>query len=462
MLMQKKKSDKLKKTRQQFLNYRQLAISPIRRRLLYYANEAIKIAMPSQFVSSSIRVKGSFLYIKNKKIPLGRRVFIIGFGKAASAMAVALEDALGAENITAGVVVSNEKFSRPKKVKVFSATHPLPTAQSVLGAKQILKLKKQYKIDKDDLIIALISGGGSSLVSLPAEGISLAQKISVMKILIHSGANVHEMTVVKKKLSQIKGGKLAQFFYPTPIVSLIVSDVVDNDTSVIASGPFSPDRSTYKEALAILLKRSPYKKNILKIKDFLNKKRKIKEQRNKFNHVKEFILADNLTALKRVKDLAVESGCAVVVKTKIQGEARLLAKKICSDVFNRRIKKPTLFLFGGETTVTLPQRHGLGGRNQEFITACLAYLENKTIQGGWCILSLATDGVDYHSGSAGGIIDNAILEKVKKKKINLLRVLGQHASYNLLNKVKANLKIGQATGTNVCDVMLFYREPANT
>lgn len=443
-----------------FSNYQKVAVSLIRKRLLYFAEEAVKEVLPEQFLSNAVKYSENILYIKDKQFILReRRIFVIGAGKASAGMALELEKILGVDKITAGIVVSNDRSLKLKKIKIYRVTHPLPSQRSVEGAKAILDLKKRYGINKDDLILALISGGGSSLLSMPVPCVSLADKKELIKILIQSGMNVHKMTILKKKISQIKGGKLAQYFHPTPIVNLILSDVVDNNPMIIASGPLTEDKTTFREAWQIVKKYNLTKRIPPSIISFLKKNRKKKNPKYDFKHVSEFILADNGSALKKIRQLANKNHLKVKIRTRIQGEAKDLAKNLCHYVFRQSIKSPTLYLFGGEMTVTLPKIHGKGGRNQEFVVACLRYLKKRPTKGGWGIISFATDGVDYIKESAGGVIDNRSLDAINKKKLSLEKILREHNSYNLLNSINSNLKIGRSTGTNVCDIIMFYREP---
>ena len=238
-----------------FANYNALATSPLRKKVLEWAHEGIRTALPEHFMQESIRFKNGVLYVKERYISiLGRRIFVVGAGKAGAAMAVELDKIIGTENIHAGVVSSNDTTRVPQKIIVHPADHPVPSERSMAGAQKILALKEQFAMNENDLLISLISGGGSSLMACPAPGISFSDKQKTIHALIKSGGNVHEITVVKKKISSIKGGKLALHFYPTPIVSLILSDVVGNNMDVIASGPFAKDSSSFDDALRIIEK----------------------------------------------------------------------------------------------------------------------------------------------------------------------------------------------------------------
>ena len=169
-------------------------------------------------------------------------------------------------------------------------------------------------------------------------------------------------------------------------------------------------------------------------------------------------MGDNETAIKSIAKSIMNDNISVETNFELSGEARSVAKKICDNVFNGPGKIPKIFLYGGETTVTLNYKNGLGGRNQEFICSCLEYLNKNydKIECNWSILSIGTDGVDYIKDSCGGIIDNGTLLKVIRNNINIEKYLNNHDSHNLLKRLKSNLKIDGGTGTNVCDIVIFY------
>lgn len=441
-----------------FTNYNEIATTKDRKNILTLVDSGIKSILPKQFMRQNIKLVGEKLFVQDQGFSVkNKRIFVIGAGKAAVAMALELENILS-DRIVAGLVISNDKLSKTKKILIHHADHPVPSKKSTEGARKILALKNKYNINKKDLLIVLLSGGASSLMSLPLRGISLVEKVRIIKALINCGANVHETTILKKKISQVKGGKLAQFFKPTPIISLILSDVVGNDASVIASGPFAKDLTSHQQAIAVIEKYQIHKqvsKNVLSCL----KKEQILEQGNNFSHVRQFILADNNLLLKNLARLAKVDGLRAIIKNNIEGEAKEVANKICKQVFSQSIKKQSLFLYGGETTVTLSVKHGKGGRNQEFILACLDYINKNNIKNKWCIASIATDGIDFITESAGAIIDNSSLGLLKQKKYNLSAYLKKHDAYFLLNKFKSNVCVGHATGTNVCDIMLFLIKP---
>jgi len=445
-----------------FSNYKELATSPLRERVLQWADEGIASVLPEVFIPGAFSWTGDFIVVNGKHVPAkGKRIFVVGAGKASASMAVELEKILGTENITAGVVLSNYTKSALKKIQVHESDHPIPTERSVLGAKKILSLKEEFGIGENDIVIALMSGGGSSLMAYPAEGLTIGDKQKTIEALIRSGGNVHEITVVKKKISQVKGGMLAEHFYPTPVVSLVLSDVVGNNLDVIASGPFTEDFSTFKDALDIIKKRGIEKAIPRTVISFLEKNKDVPACRKSFSHVHQEILADNNTALRRIKSLAEGEGVEVFLTQGTQGEAKEVAYKICSDIHNQKIAIPTLFLYGGETTVTLDYPHKKGGRNQEFILACLNYLNVRPFKSDWCIASVGTDGIDFIEESTGAIIDPESLKSAKEKGLNvsISSFLEKHKTGRFLDSINSNISTNGPTGTNVCDIMMFFLTP---
>lgn len=445
-----------------FKNETELITSAIRGKVLFWAHEGITAALPERFMHEALRFENGVLYVKNQYVPLyGRRVFVIGAGKASAAIAVELEKILGPDAIQAGVVVSNDTKHSPSKIEIHKADHPIPSERSVEGAQKILSLKNRFNIGANDILIALISGGGSSLFACPAEGISLPDKQKTVQALIKSGANVHEITVVKKKISAVKGGKLAAHFDGTPILSLILSDVVGNDVDVIASGPLARDMSTYADALSIIRSRGIESDVPESVISFLERNKGSRGYSARLEHVHHEILADNNVALERIRAVAEQEGVRVVMEKVVQGEAKEVAYKICSDIHNYRIDQPTLFLFGGETTVTLDYPHKKGGRNQEFVTACLQYLSARPFKGQWVVASVGTDGVDFIEESMGAIIDHNSPKILKEKKLDtaLSSFLESHKTGRLLEQIHSNIKSNGPTGTNVCDIMMFYLTP---
>ncbi len=443
-----------------FTNHDKIAISEERKKVLHFAEHGIITVLPRKFMREKIKLVGNKLKISNDLIDIkNKRIFVIGAGKASAMMAVELEKILGIKKIIDGIVVTNDKFSKPKKIKIHLADHPIPSSRGTIGVKKILNLKKKYNIDKNDLIISLLSGGGSSLAPLPADGVTLDDKIKMVNILISSGANVNEMTTLKKKISKVKGGKLAQYFFPTPIISLILSDVVGDNPTVIASGPLTFDTTSFQDAWKIIKKYRIEKSLPKSIISLIEKNKFTKNLDQNFSHVKQYILANNHIAIESIKKIALKENLKIQTEEEIEGEVQKIAQKICLKILSKPINEPSLFLFGGECTVTLPKIHGEGGRNQEFALSFLNTINKLNIKNKWCLASIATDGIDFIKESSGAIVDNYSFKFINRKKLKINEYLKNHNSYNFLKLINSNIKIGRPTGTNVCDLIILLILP---
>ncbi|EKD48150.1 MAG: hypothetical protein ACD_65C00095G0001, partial [uncultured bacterium] len=294
--------------------------------LVKIAKEVLKKINPAHLVTTELKKHSFGSY---------ERIFVIGTGKGASKMAEAVEKHL---EITEGFITIPEGETPPKlkKIKYLNASHPLPNANGVKGAKEILKIAK--KADKNDLVISLISGGGSALMPLPAKGISLKDKIKITSSLLKSGATIQEINTVRKHLSQIKGGFLAKALYPATCLNLVISDVLGDDLSSIASGPLSPDPTTREDAFKILKKYGKLLVETPKPGDKI------------FKNIKSKILANHETTANTVAKIIKKKGLKpIILDTNLKGECRIKAAEIA-----RKITDPkAIYILTGETTVTV-------------------------------------------------------------------------------------------------------------
>ena len=420
-------------------NYNQLATSAQKIMALKLLETGLNSVLPKTIFKNIIYNNG-VLRILERVYRIQGRIFIIGAGKASGEMAILLEEIIGFKNITAGVVNSTINTTT-RKVEIIKAGHPLPNEFGFIGAKNMLDLKNKFKINNKDTIICLLSGGGSSLLSYPAEGVSLSELINLNKAILNCGADIYEINTVRKHISRVKGGLLAKHFYPAKVLTLIISDIIDNDISVIASGPTTPDKSTFQDALNVLNK---YQISILRDYLFRGTKGRLQETPKQLVNTNNIIIADNNTALESMKLKADELYSTHIIHN-LKGESSLVAKSLLEYV--QGLSRPCTVLLGGETTVTLSQQHGKGGRNQEFILSSLLHCK---LNGDWCIASLATDGIDFIEDAAGAIIDNHTLTN----KTELRQCLDMHNSYQILQRLKAIISTGY-TGTNVADLVVY-------
>jgi glycerate 2-kinase len=377
--------------------------------------------------------------------PKGRCI-VVGAGKASAAMAAALEQAWPDVAMT-GVVVTRYGHAVPTaKIRIIEAAHPVPDQNSLLAAEEILTAVKG--LSKDDLVIALISGGGSALLVAPAEGLTLADKQSVNRTLLKSGASISEMNTVRKHLSRIKGGKLAKAAYPAHVATLLISDVPGDDPAVIASGPTVYDGTTPHDALAIL---NRYKADVAPIVRMVLQQPIVPPQ-NGSHDIR--MIASPLIALKAAAAVAHASGItAVILGDALEGEAREMGKVMAGIALSTQehglpASAPCVLLSGGETTVTLEKGHaGRGGRNTEFLLSLAIELSGR--DGIWALAS-DTDGIDGTEDAAGAIISPTTLARLRDNSLDARDVLMQHDSYTLF-KTLDDLIVTGPTLTNVND-----------
>lgn len=361
-------------------------------------------------------------------------IIIISIGKAAQGMAHAVKKTMS---------------RKPTRVLLADSGHPLPTKQSLENTLRIIKAAG--KLTERDLAIVLISGGGSAMLEYPAPGIMLQDLHLLTKSLLNSGANINEINAIRKHISEVKGGKFAKILSPATVYGFVISDVTGSDLSTIASGPLSPDSSTFKNALRITEK---YKIAApLSIKKYLTAGvlKKIQETPKPgdacFKNVSVKIIADHSTVLQKASEAAKKLGLKVHILPKlITGEARDAARKFAAFCG----KKHGLWIAAGETTVTCLGK-GAGGRNQEFVLAALPFLKpNQTI------LSIGTDGVDglCPESVAGAVADSATLARCRLQKISPADFLRRNDSYHFFKKIGGHIKTGP-TGTNLGDLIML-------
>jgi glycerate 2-kinase len=388
------------------------------------------------------------------------RILVVGAGKAVAPMAKAVEDLLG-NRISDGVIVVKDEHGLPlKKIKICEASHPVPDERGVQGTEEILSLVETA--GKRDLIICLISGGGSALLIAPAGDISLEDKQNATRLLLACGATIHEFNTVRKHLSRAKGGRLAQMAYPATVSSLILSDVVGDDLDVIASGPTVPDSSTFHDAEQILKGYGIWDQLTPSVRNHIEKgiSGQIEDTPNSndvvFQQCSQVLVGTNLQALKAAGQEARKLGYRpLILSSKVEGEAREVARfytAIAREVLSSEnpLKPPACVLAGGETTVTITGE-GRGGRNQEFALAAaltIAGLDNVVV------LSGGTDGTDGPTDAAGAIADGTTVARALEKGLDPKAFLRRNDSYSLFQHLEDLLMTGP-TRTNVMDIYMM-------
>ncbi|HBU96522.1 glycerate kinase type-2 family protein [Thalassospira lucentensis] len=409
-----------------------------REKLLAMMDAALKAADPAVQIPLNMPAK-----------PKGKTI-VIGAGKASANMARAFEKAW--DGPLEGLVVTRYGHAVAcEKIEIVEASHPVPDAAGQKAAERILEIVK--KAGPDDLVVCMISGGGSALLALPGPGLTLEDKQSISKALLRSGATISEMNCVRKHLSAIKGGRLAQASSPARMVTYLVSDVPGDDPAIIASGPTVADPTTGKDALDIL---RHYQIDIpTAAKDLLTNSthETVKPGDACFDGHETVMLARPQDSLEAAAKIARDLGLnPVILGDAIEGEAREVAimhAGIAHQVANhgQPAAKPCVLLSGGETTVTVRGKGGRGGRNSEFLLSLLIQFRD---QAGLSAIAIDTDGIDGSEDNAGAIIDPTSWLKGQDAGIDLREYLANNDAYSAFAKIDDLLVTGP-TLTNVND-----------
>jgi glycerate 2-kinase len=445
-------------------NAEALALDDKRADGLAIIEAGIGAVLPENVIRDSVRIDGDVLKIEDLRFDLSRyrHIFVAGGGKASGTMAMELEKILNGR-ITGGIV--NDRYGvevKTKIIKICHGGHPLPTRDSVKGVEDMLRLLSSAGID--DLVIFLISGGGSALLPCPAKGISLEDTIILTDLLLKSGARIAEMNAVRKHISAIKGGQFLKYVDGATAISLIVSDVVGDDIGFIASGPTAPDDTTFADAIGILIKYDIYGQAPASVIEHLEagKRGKIPENPKSgdpiFKRVTNAIVASNEIALEAAAKKALALNYRpLILGSCIVGESReagLVLSGIAKACLKsgKPVEPPAAIISGGETTVTIRGK-GKGGRNQELVLGAL-----QNIVPGMTIISVDTDGIDGASDACGAIADSSTLEKADKMGLSVAAYLNENASYEFFKKLDGLIFTGP-TGTNVSDLRLILVYP---
>ncbi len=384
--------------------------------------------------------------------PKGRTI-VIGAGKASSQMGKAFEEAWEKERGTPleGLIVTRYDYAcECKNFEVLEAAHPVPDEAGLEAAKRLMDTVSG--LTEDDLVVALISGGGSALLPSPPAGLTLADEIAVNEALLASGAPISAMNTVRKHVSNIKGGRLAMAAFPAKVVSLLVSDIPGDHPQFIASGPTVADEGSREDALAII---SQYEMNLPDaVMTHIRSDAAIAPlpTDEKLKRAEHHIFASASKSLEAAQTLAMEAGIEThILSDAIEGEAReaartqaAIAKEIA--LRDRPFKKPVLLLSGGETTVTL-KGNGKGGRNTEFLLSLAIEIAGER---GIHILSADTDGIDGSENNAGAFVNGETAGKMRLAGIDPIAYLQNNDAWTAFEKIDA-LFIPGPTGTNVND-----------
>jgi hydroxypyruvate reductase len=413
---------------------------------------------------AGIAAADPYLAVKRYLVPAlfdrHSKVHLIAFGKAACSMAQAAAEMIPPHLLAGkGIAVTNyENVTSIDNVDVIGAAHPLPDAAGFKAAQRIADRVRNAQ--QNELVLVLVSGGGSALIPYPTGNITLQEKIAATDLLLASGATINQINCVRKHLSLLKGGGLARLATPAHLHALILSDVLGDDLSSIASGPTVADETTYADAIEVFKDKGIWELVPVNVREHL-------EQGNRgtiaetpkpgddiFTHTGYSLIGSNAISVNSMLQAAQHLGYeAELYSDHLCGESRFVGATLVAACGKLQPNKPIALLAGGETTVTL-KGNGRGGRNQEMALAFALAAEQHSLTGNWTFLSAGTDGRDGPTDAAGGIVDSNSLKRMAQAGLNPVELLENNDSYTALKSSNDLVNTG-ATGTNVADLQIF-------
>ena len=433
--------------------------APNRKLALKWLREGIEAVRPHQLIRQHLRLAGEVLHIRDRQIFLKdyRTIRLAGAGKASAAMGVCLEQILG-ERISDSLIITKYDHTPNDagNLNIRESGHPVPDQNSLAAGEALLAFAE--KSQPDDLVINLISGGGSALMEALPPGVSLADLQQLSRAMLGAGIPIEAINTVRKHLSRIKGGQLARAFAPARVISLMISDVIGDPPDAIASGPTVPDPGTFADALKLVATLPPGS-----VADSVRRHLEAgargdlpetpKPGDPLFGHVENIILGNNRLALERMREVIAAAGFAVEVVTDVlEGEAREIGRHWAKTVAATRPGYGQVWLFGGESTVTLTG-NGKGGRNQELVLGALHAMSQ--IPHPFVLLSCGSDGGDGPTDAAGAIIDETSLTKSRRAGLDAADYLARNDAYHFFDPIGGLIKTGP-TGTNVMDLGMIF------
>ena len=421
---------------------------------------------PYKAIQRYLHINGDDLIIAGSRFNLSNfeHIYIIGAGKATAAMALAVEEALGARLDGGFIIVKYGHTANLTKTELVEAGHPVPDEAGFKAAQKLEKTATGF--GPHDLVLCLMSGGGSALLPLPVAGVTLQDKQKTTKQLLDSGASIHEINTIRKHLSRIKGGGLGRMIYPATLVSLILSDVIGNDLDVIASGPTIGDSSTFQDCLSIVGRYGMEKKIPQSVRNYLKNGAAGKHNETPkpddpiFEKTRNIIIGSNIQCLEAAEKKAQSFGYSTLILSSfIEGETKEIARMhaaLLKEILTSRrpLAPPACLITGGETTVTI-RGNGKGGRNQEFVLAGARELADWK---GAAIFSAGTDGNDGPTDAAGAYGDWTTMERGRSLGLDPNTFLENNDSYHFFLKMK-DLIVTGPTNTNVMDLRLLIARP---
>lgn len=416
-----------------------LATTPTRDRALKILNAGLVAIDTKKVISETVKLRDNYLFIRDRAYDLSnyRKIFLVAFGKDSFVASSEIKNILG-EKLSSGIVLS----LKPDKIsglETYQCTHPHTSLNNVIATKKVIDLFK--KTTEDDLILVVISGGGSAMLTAPYN-ITFSEKAMIAENLMDSGADIEELNTVRKHLSEIKGGRLAELAYPSTLVTLIFSDVIGNNLSTIASGPTVMDHTSVEDAKKVLDKYKILEK--VSIADLeLHETPKAEKL---FQKVENFLVMDNSIATGAMEEEARALGYSTrVFANNLHGKANEVGAELLSQA-----RKGEVLIAAGETTVEV-NGNGIGGRSQQLVLANLAKIKENQV-----LISAGSDGHD-HSDYAGAVGDLYTLKKANEAKINPEDFLKENDSFHFFQKVGDGIETGQLE-SNVADLMLVITD----
>lgn len=398
--------------------------------------------------SNAIQVEGGFVKVFGHEI---RRFYVVAIGKGSISMAKAIEDKAGDYIIDGIAVVPKGVRGRLGVIKVIESTHPLPTESSVEAGLAIMDLLSRVR--PGDYVLFLISGGGSALVEVPVGDVAIEDIAEVNRLLLRSGATIHEVNIVRKHLSRVKGGRLALEVVRRggKVISLIASDVPGDDPSIVASGPTVPDPSTYGDAIQVLRNRGIWDKVPVRVREVLEKGLKglLDETPKELSNTWNYVIATNMDVLIEVSRYVASRGMdALILTSRMEGEAREVGRYLASIALEARFRgvpiRRGVILSGGEPTVTVIG-NGRGGRTTEL---CTGFALSVRGVDGVSMLSIATDGIDGNMDAAGCVADGSTISNAVKLGIDPIAELRNNNTAVIFERLGALIRTGW-TGSNL-------------
>jgi glycerate 2-kinase len=443
------------------MDNKQINYRPVAERIFLAGIESV---MPSRLITGKMSLEDNFLKIGNLSFRLETidNIYVIGAGKASAMMGAEIEKILGDRINEGHIVVKYGHSCKLKHIDVSESGHPVPDANGLRATRKILKIAE--KANRNDLVICLLSGGGSALLPDITEGCQFEDLIKVNDLLINSGASISEINAVRKHLSVIKGGQLSKVVFPAVLVNLVLSDVPGDSLDVIASGPTVPDPTTFQEALTVLDNYGLISTVPTGIFTFLkegaigNRAETPKPGDPLFDKTFNILVGSNRMALESSKRKALEYNYnAIIIDDQLQGDTSVIAEYLVETAMSFKNDKdevkPVCLLFGGESTVRMTGK-GKGGRNQHLALLSAILLQNNP---GITILCGGTDGNDGPTDAAGAVVDSETCRGALSRNIDAGKYLREFNSYSFFKKTGGHIITGP-TMTNVMDIIVVIVE----